>query len=325
MHIKFILFLIFNLVICGFSFSQENKGIINYKKKSIESKILENNTDKPIIENTEVIYPEELNSDITEKLMLFSNRIDSFFGENRSDSEINGSQLRVTPSLKAFTDRSSEFELGANLNLKLRNLDQKVAKFNRWLKEKFEKPKTVSKDLFPLPVSEDNNWYFSTQSKLAIKSSLYYGVLFRGERNLLYPDFLNHHLSVDLGWDSTDHWTQVNTLYSDIKIGDSNLFRFVNKILFYLTKDNIVSEHGPSFYQKLNIYNSISYNFRIQNEKIENRIEHKNSFLNIQFRNGTPSKKIYIDIIPELSYPREEAYQEVKSIQIKVEYVFGSI
>ena len=93
-------------------------------KKLILPKPIEVNeieeTPKDIID---VLYPEEFGETVSGAVVGLANRIDSFFGDARSDDERNGSTLRIIPSYTLFSNQPAVSELGFNLNLKLINLE----------------------------------------------------------------------------------------------------------------------------------------------------------------------------------------------------------
>lgn len=282
-----------------------------------------NDDSQNILEQTEILYPEEFGSDLSSQVLTLSNRLDSFFGEPRADDEKNGSTLKLSPAIKFYADQSSEFELGVNLNLKLKNLEKKAEQWAKNIQEKFfDENDNKTSELNSGPVDENQRWYFNLENKLVSRPAIYFGIKFRARRNIIQELFV-HHISFEGGWDSEYYWHQISVLHSDIQIRENILFRFVNEAGLFFTQDRVITTHGPSLLQTINQYNSISYNARVYFDRVNNSIEHLNSTINVDFRNGTPTKKIYLDIVPEFSYPRINNYKEVKSIFLRLEYVFG--
>ncbi len=282
----------------------------------------------------DMIYPHEIGKDISEAVVLLANRLDSFFGEARGDDEKNGSTLRITPSVIYFNDRKPIYEFGFNLNLKFKNLETKAKKIEKKIQDEIdlvtkdqneEKKSEIKNVENAMDKVEQEEWNYNFESKILVKPAIYYSGKFRVRRDFLNQTFFLHHFALSAGWDTDDAWSQLTSLNSDHAITENVLFRFSNEINWYISNNSFQTYHGPTIFQTVNKYNSVSYSFRGVFGVVNGNYQRLDSPLAIDWRHGTPSKRIYIDFIPMLSYPFTKSYKEVKSFQIKFEYLFGDI
>lgn len=279
----------------------------------------------------DALYPEELATTVSDLVVGLANRLDSFFGQERSDDERNGSTLRLTPSYTFYSYQPPAPEMGVNLNLKLRNLEAKAKAVEATLREEILEKTELTDGLNNLrgaPSGRETNnedfWYYNFESKLAARPALYYSGKFRVRKNFT-GDFFLHHFSLSAGWDSDDYWSQRTGLSSDHALSETLLFRFNNDADWFISRDSFQTAHGPSLIQNINKYNSVSYNFRVVGGLINSNYEHFDSNYSINYRHGTPSQKIFADLIPTYSYPRWNNYREVRSFEFRLEYFFGNL
>ncbi len=275
----------------------------------------------------EMLYPDEIGKKVSHLVVGLANRLDSFFGEERSDDEKNGSTLRLVPSYTYYDNRKPVTEMGVNLNLKLINLESKAKKLETSLREGIletaGQPKPGNRPKGP-GLEEEETWHYNFESKLAARPAIYYSGKLRVRRNFDGEFFLNH-FSLSAGWDTDDYWSQKTGFQSDHALNESVLFRFINEANWFITKKSFQTTHGPSLIQTINKYNSVSYNFRMLFGIEKNDFEHLESSYSINYRHGTPSKRIFIDLIPAYTYPRSESYGEIRSFEIRLEYFFGDV
>jgi hypothetical protein len=265
-------------------------------------------------------------------VLILSNRLDSFFGEERADDLQNGSSLRIVPSYTFYDHTKGVFELGVNLNLKLKNLDEKTKKIETAIRESIlpEKITNPNKGKTPSAVAaakakeEAQPWHYNFESKLIARQSIYYSGKIKVRRTLQDSIFL-HQFALSFGWDTDDKWNQRTSFYTDNALTNNLLFRFSNDGDWFISRKTFQTSHGPSLIQTLNKYNSVSYNVRYLMGIIDNSYKHVQSEINVHFRNGTPSNKIFIDLIPALTYSLATDFKEVRSFQIRIEYLFGDI
>jgi hypothetical protein len=275
----------------------------------------------------EILYPDQLGEHVSSLVVSLANRLDSFFGDERSDDEKNGSTLRLTPSYTFYDKRKGVAELGVNLNLKLRNLETKAKHLEQTLRDEILESDTAQAAGANTPKSikkEEDTWHYNFESKLASRPAIYYSGKFRVRKNF-DRDFFLHHFSASAGWDTDDAWTQRITFNSDHALNEILLFRFSNDANWFITNEHFQTTHGPSLIQTINKYNSVSYNFRLVFGDESNRIHHLDSVYSVNYRHGTPSKRIFVDLIPAFNYPRSDHYHEVRSFEIRFEYYFGDL
>lgn len=288
----------------------------------------------PIPDVAEMIYPDQMGKELSQMVVGLANRLDSFFGDNRADDQKNGSILRVSPGYTLYNgDKPGVAEFGINLNLKLLNLESKAKKLEKTIRDKLIES-TVGKENAPGTNSNSKNtpaeaekesWYYNLESKLLVKPAIYYSGKIRVRRDFDKNEFLIHHFALSAGWDTDSKWSQLTSLYSDHALATDLLFRLVNEVNWYITNVDFQTNHGPSLMQTINKYNSIAYNFRLIFGIVDGHYQRLDTPLSIDFRHSTPSKKIFIDLIPGLNYPASNSYNEIQSLQIKFEYLFGDV
>lgn len=275
----------------------------------------------------DAFYPKDIAVHVSDAVVGMANRLDSFFGDTRSDDERNGSTLRLTPTYTFYNDRPNFFELGVNLNLKLRNLETKAKEIETSIRQEIiEQTPLGNAPIIGeiIKPQKEEQWYINFESRLAARPALYYQAILRIRHNFVTGPLL-HHFSLSGGWDTTDAWTQKTSLVSDKALNDTLLFRFINEANWYISNHVFRTTHGPSFIQTINKYNSVSYNFRVIAGKENGDLVRTESLLNINYRHGTPSQRIFLDLIPGVSYPRSLAYKEVRSFTLALEYYFGDL
>lgn len=279
---------------------------------------------------TEILYPDEIGKSVSHMVVQLANRLDSFFGEARSDDEKNGSTLRIIPTHTFYDGRKDVSELGVNLNLKLLNLEAKAKNFEKKIRDGFAGAVNAPisndnvKQKSQIPEANNEIWHFNFESKLASRPAIYYSGKFRARRNFEGSLFL-HHFSYSAGWDTDDYWSQKISFHSDNAINENLLLRIANEASWFMTRQLVETGHGPSLINTINQYNSVSYNFRLSFGSEENKFQHINTSYSINYRHGTPSKRVFIDLIPSYSYPRAESYKEIRSLELRLEYIFGDI
>lgn len=285
----------------------------------------------------EALYPDEIGQDLSELVLKLSNRLDSFFGEERSDIEQNGSTLKVVPSYTFYNDAAGVFELGVNLNLKLKNLESKARKLENKIKEEILPDKLANPEKYNnakdssgkstsalIAKEESEAWHYNFESRLAARPAIYYSGKIKVRRGFEDAIFL-HQFALSFGWDSDDYWNQRTSFYTDRALNENVLFRFAHDGDWFISRQRFQSSHGPSLFQTINKYNSVSYNMRYLMGIVDDFYQHVESTITINYRHGTPSKKIYIDLIPGWSYPVAKDFKETRSFQIRFEYLFGDI
>lgn len=311
--------------------SKKKKPILSKKTEDPRSskKIGSKTTLEPSTDAAEILYPVAIGETVSSMVVTLANRLDSFFGDERSDDEQNGSTLRLTPSYTFYDKKPDVTELGININLKLKNLEAKAKEIEAKLRNEVittagEIGGVGGTSAAAKKATKKDFWHFNFESKLAARPAIYYSGKFRLRRNLEFGPLV-HHIAASAGWDTDVKWSQVNNLTSDLAITDEFLFRFLNESTWRISKQEFQTIHGPSLIQNVNKYNSVSYNIRYLFAVDYEEFQHTNSIYSINFRHSTPSKRIFIDLIPSYAYPRDDFYHEVRSIELRIEYFFGDL
>ena len=315
--------------------SKSQKGIKKSTSNILKKETLGEVQVEPIKSSedaVDILYPDKIGENISTAVVGLANRLDSFFGEERGDDEKNGSTLRLIPTYTIIDHQKPTFEMGMNINLKLKNLERKAKNLEKKIREGvLESTKKINhstddkkSDKQFENIENEDDWHYNFESKLAARPAIYYSGKLRIRKNFPNSIFL-HHFSFSAGWDTDDYWSQKTSFFSDHAINEQILFRFANESNWFISKKTFQTNHGPSIIQTINQYNSISYNFRIVFGMEKNNFHHFDSAYSINYRHGTPSKRMFIDLIPTYSYPRTGNYHEVRSFETRLEYLFGDV
>jgi hypothetical protein len=281
--------------------------------------------------STDILYPKKLGGKVASAVVLLANRLDSFFGTTRSDDENNGSTLRLIPSYTFYSHQKGNFELGLNLNLKLRNLENKAKAIEETVREGVlettgltESGKSQKESSVNDPHEEKDPWRTNFESKLAFRPAPFYSGLFRIRKNFDF-DLLINRFAFSIGWDSQDQFIQLFQFTTDSLVIDDWLFRLQNDSKWFITRGRFVTDHGPIFIQTVNKYNSVSYKMNWSFLNDNENFHHTETRYSIQWRNSSPSKTVFIDIIPAYTYPIDNDFKEIRSLELRLEYFFGAV
>lgn len=279
---------------------------------------------------TDVLYPEQLGEHISTAVVVLANRLDSFFGTPRSDDENNNSTLRLTPSYTISSDNEGGSEFGVNLNLKLKNLEEKQRDFEETIKDEILTTTGMADNSPAAPTPQrlrygmkDEPWRTNFESRLTFRPAPFVGGTFRIRKNFNYPLFINR-FAATFGWDMDERFTQGFEFVTDSLINTNWLFRFQNNSKWFITHERLTTQHSPMLLQTLNKYNSLSYRVDYSFLNEGPYFKHTATVYSVTFRNSTPSKLIFFDIIPAYTYALDNDFREVRSIKFQLEYFFGN-
>lgn len=280
--------------------------------------------------------------EISSRILSLSHRIDSFFGTQRGDEESNGSRLRVFND--SFLRQHEKYDNKTNVRFSLRLPQlQKLLRFSYHRdatkeEEKKAPPRNDSEALkdqaihrekelrSPLSHLKDlaNKWTFNfnTGIRVDIPPNLFARARLR--RTLTFLEDWEFNPTQELNWFSKGGWGALFSHDLDRRLTDATLLRIVNTLTWNNDANETTSIHGPQIIHQINERRAISYNFMAQGS---NRPHYaiNNYMVSINYRQLLHSNWLFTTITPAVEYPRERQWNDVYSLFIRLEAVFGAI
>ncbi len=294
---------------------------------------------RPKLLEKEKSVTEDMQKNVSKRVVSLANRLDSIFGEKRSYDEKNGSTLRLIPSYRVSEYATPIAELEINLNLKLLNLERE----GRQLEERIFSPNDEAAPEDTLDLIEDpkykNNeyereqerlrieqeqwgWNYNVESRIVVKAPLGFFSKLRARKNFRGDKF-THRFYNEFGWDSTTYWQELASFSSDRELTRKLLFRFNNELNWFFQTNAISSSHGPSLIQSLGPRDSISYDLRA-NGVIEKFGWTLDSYgPSVTYRRQLQRKWIFYELSPAITFSRVNNFKRALSFFMRVEFVFG--
>ncbi len=269
---------------------------------------------------------------VSDTILLFTNRIDSFFGTRRGDEEANGSRLRIffDHNINEFENDNSRADV--RFTLKLPQLE-KLFKFKV---EKKAEPNSAPTNEAPqttpeIPKEESAfvpsnllkkwNYGISTGIRVSIPPDPY--IRMRLRRTFIFSGFefnptqeLNWYLKEGLGYNMS------NDL--DYQIKDWGLFRLVNSLSWTDNTDEVFTTHGPNFFLPIDEKRAIQFYLLAFARNKPKYYVHQYS-LGASYRQSIYSNWLFFSINPALSWPETKDWNRVLSLNLRLEAVFGSL
>lgn len=275
---------------------------------------------KPFIEEA-ATYLKTPKEELSETVIVLANQIDALFGNTRALDEYYGSTLHITQTSFLNTKGSGSYDIQTNLNLSLPNLRYTEERIRRWWSEESEeKDGTVTKKEF----KELNPWEFHHGVGVRFSRPLAYNALARVSKNFA-TGFLINHFYEQLNWDSERLWEEVTSLNSDFAISNKLLFRFLNEADWGISNRFFHTYHGPSYIYNIDKISLASFDLRLITGTENNVFYADNYTLGMTYRTSLQSMDwVFIQLKPELSWPRKEQFTSVWTIYLTVDMVFGN-
>lgn len=277
---------------------------------------------------------------ISKEILSLSNKIDSFFGDERIDDEDNESRIRFF-TVTTFEESKDPFTRGRyKIQLKLPKTEKRLQLVVRSDENEDEQGQennpnqegttgarenlddTASAALRFLPnlpdikVSTDmglriRGWPPQLFARARLRKTLNFGKwLFRPIEKLLWVD--------------REGWYSQTDLNFDYRINSSWLFRYVNKINWD-DQDYIVHYNtGPVWYQELSDRIGLNYSALAYFEDTPSWAANR-YILSIGFRQLLYKEWFFWEITPSIAFDRESRFFRTPALAIKFEAIFGSI
>lgn len=278
----------------------------------------------------------QAHNSISSSIRNLSNGIDSYFGNTQAMNYKNDTNFRVYNISISREGQAVNNVTNFQLRFRLPNLEKKFQFNFDHTNDAEEGLNTRAEDGRLARNQEEQNFFRAgisyAEEILGIKTRFTPGV------RISNPASLYSHLDT---WkefpvstkfrarlfhrgfiDSLDGTGQSATLNFDYDLGRFLLFRFANEEI-YRDKDNSLNvAHGPSLFYTINDYNAVSFNYR--GHLINHPTYHLDyHLLSISHRHAFYKKIWYIEVVPGLSFPKENRFKGEAGLSLKLEMIFG--
>ncbi|GEM_PF-5078218 len=263
-------------------------------------------------------YLEETREGVTNRVIRLANTVDSLFGSTRAVDEYEGSTLRVTQRYFLKDRDLGAEDVEASLNLKLPNLEHAEDKF----RESIFIPGQTTTGEGSGGLKKKSTWDFTQESGIRVSIPISYFARLRARRDFFTGQMV-HHFYEQVGWDSRNQWEEKTSLISDYAINSSLLFRLLNEKDWAMTAGNVTSAHGPSLIYQIDDSSAASFDMRLFTGLHGRAIYTDNYTVGTTYRKVLPIEWMYVQLNPEISWPREKNFAGQWAVYLQLELLFG--
>ncbi|MDG0816801.1 hypothetical protein [Bdellovibrio svalbardensis] len=257
---------------------------------------------------------------ISDQVIILANQVDKLFGNTRALNEYYESSFRIYQKSYVNTKGSGSYDIQTNLNLSLPNWRNTEKVIQRWWSGETEVEEArVTKTEF----KELNPWEFNQGVNLRFSRPVDYQIAGRLSKNFLTGPVVNHFFQ-EVSWDSARLWEEITSVTSDYALDKKNLFRFINEADWGISNYTFNSYHGPSFVYTIDKISLASFDLRLITGTQDNKFYTDNYTAGITYRTALhPLDWMFLQITPELSWPRIEHFTATWTLYVNLEIVFG--
>lgn len=260
---------------------------------------------------------------ITTNLIGLANRLDSLFGEQRADDELNRSSIRVTYDYRLRMEKKPLSDTQLRFNLRLPNLE-KMFRFSVRKNETQEGVNTPKEKIARQKKEDEEEkepWRFRSDVGLNVA---YPPIIFarsRLRKNWRWS-WLVQRFETELAWFSDQGVTQEITLFHDHALADDLLFRLSNEQNWLITDKNFSTNHGPSIIQDITDNDAISYNIRMST-RVDEAWYVSNYSVGVAYRRNLKGQWLFAEVGPTIDFPKRESFRRAPSILFQLETLFA--
>jgi hypothetical protein len=263
---------------------------------------------------------------ITSNLIGLANRLDSFFGEQRADDELNRSSIRVSYDYRLRMEKKPLSDTQVRFNLRLPNLE-KMFRFSVRKNETQENDSTPKENLSQQKredseeKKEKEPWRFRSDVGLNVAYPPIVFARSRLRKNWRWT-WLVQRFAVELAWFSDQGAIQDITLFHDHAMADDLLFRFTNQQIWRFNDELFSTSHGPSLIKDITDNDALSYNFRVST-RVRDAWFVDNYSVGVAYRRNVKGQWLFAEVGPTLDFPKRESFRRAPSILFRLETLFA--
>jgi hypothetical protein len=288
----------------------------------------------PVSPQKEPDFLERFHSDFSEDVFKTAYWLDSFFGGVRIDEETKKSRLRVNVSMGLEKNQKSVFRSNVNLNLVLPRLKDRFHFLFGGDTEEVIDPKDSAREL--LKNINDTESYSSALRYILLATqgwdtSLDGGIKLSSGSNFFVRTRIRKNIELD-AW--VFRITERLTLFEEIgleSVSSVDFDRKINKDLFFrITPSATWREELWTLNPSISVFHqwderrAIAFVFGV-NMSTDPKTQVEEYSLKMKFRQKIKGDWLFVEAVPELSFPREENFDMVPKIQLKIEAIFGNV
>lgn len=265
---------------------------------------------------------------VDENVTKVANRLDSFFGTERADDELNRSQVRILYNYR-ISEGAPKDDFRFRINLRLQNLEdfgkENLDKVKDWASKKTSTQNTESGENKTEQQKRDDPHRWLFRQDIGVIASVPPRFFYRTRlRKTWQGPHMVHRFVEELGWSSADHWLDRTTFESDRALSESVLFRLFHEKNWAITDREFTTSHGPSIIHRISDSDAFSYNARALS-RIKGPWYLDGYSLSIAYRRRLRGNWLYGDVTPALDFPKAASFRRTPSILFRVEILFGGV
>jgi hypothetical protein len=293
----------------------------------------------PLIPNS---FLDNTRSLLSDNIVGLANRMDSFFGDQRADDELNRSGLRLFYGQVLRDEKKSDEDVVVRFNLRLPKLEDKFRfdfkkngtkdkKIDEKLRERAAKAEAAGH-----PLSEEQ----LARERLRLQTDIYEPWRFRTDIGVVasippraftrarlrknwqlmrvVPRFVEQ-----IGFYSDRGFIQETSMNFDYTISEGRvLLRFENTEEWRLARKEVLTGHGPVLLYKTSDDDAWAYSAKVFSA-VNGPWFLSNYQLAVNYRRNLRGQWLYGNVIPALDFPKYESFRRSASITLRIEALFG--
>jgi len=275
---------------------------------------------------------------VSKSLFTITNKIDSYFGDEKPLEEKNGSniQLRYTTTSREFAEATTEPDF--KINVKFRQLEKKLNfKFESIYDDDDKTTKSgqgadgLKKDrpeenaLYRASIGffkeQKRFWHISMDTGVKIQSPPNPFARMRGRRSFYFKE-VELRLTDKVMLDEANglyNYTDIN-VYLDL-IGKFS-FSYTNKFVWKNDLNELVTVHGPSVFQEITDKQAISYNIRTRFLNMPTYAITGHEIFSV-YRRNIYKDWLFLELTPGVSLLADKNYSRIGFFTAQLEVNFG--
>lgn len=308
----------------------------------IDAALAEKSINKKAEQNKNQNFVDQVHAKLSGDILNVANKLDNFFGNDRSDDESNNTRIRIYTISTKFEAQNPSTEG----NLKLQLVLPKTQKRLQLVVESDDDDEDQNNDAAGVGANNQanpNNQNNSNATSAALRyivdaagirtsfdsglrftdtPQLFYRIRFR--KNVRLSDKWVFRPVEQIRWLQDEGHSSNTDLDFDRSIDKTWSFRFQNNV-FWNDQDYIIFlTNGPSWFQRINDKIGLSYNFRINSANIP-AFSVNNYNFSVGYRQLLYKKWFFGSLTPALSFPRENNFHRTPSLTLRFDAILGSI
>ena len=271
---------------------------------------------------------------LSHSIVIIPESIDSFFSDEKIDEKLQQSRLKIHFNSSSAKGQRPSHRTGVSARLVFPRLEKKLAlvikDISNSLKQEDEDQilNDLSNETEKADMGTYLNWFtrlknnFQLNSDAGIRFTLPLDPFIRIRFKKYWNPSTNLKLRLmgNVFWFTSKGFGHKWRVQIDRKMSQEYLFRFDNRAFWIETDRFFTFSHGPVIFHKINSRDTIRYGSAV--ESTSHPIEVQNYKAYLGYRSQFYKDWIYIEVQPEINYPRERKFHFTPAIYFKLETVF---